>query len=652
MQVSLHIALSCPLTPVEMASSSSKAYWTQRVTARGDPQQRKLSPESVRLANIENSWVKAHKQVLDSLSYLAKEIDLKIALSNGKITNSMLQSSVVATFKLMRSRKGLQGRHLDDDIAILEERGEKTWDQMFPDDLSKGDKDRKGISVFSDSLLCMGKATSETEKGQRLLHEYARSTLGHLFEEYKITPTGGGYFVDSLLKLKRQIQEDPKARGDPRQMHDCCVFMQMFNEVCAEQGYHALKDVSHRVPEMHAIGRYLHEIPCLLNIGPADELVWKTDGFTEPAQKLMNIVTAESNALQYSGTPVLGTLAHKNAWHFNGDPDNYEEVFCIVAHLYRVWRYLIAVVKVTIAGGDSKLDILDKSSKKYSHFDRNLDDATLREHQKFDPIRFMRAFYSMSYDENYSTELPLVDPHTGPQTLQEAHTALEKIDMDINKRLCMTAGYGRLLRKGDYFMAKNKANNQPGKKRVFTYFKYPSSEIPVKYGAIEYGKTFGPIRTIRLFHFPETHETPGLRLCGLLDPSIYYGENMWVCLTTGTGCHVSSLAILVAKPEDVPDIPAVKQEPVDDDAKSERISGDELQKEMNKLNLGTTAKNSGVPPPPPPAPPPPPKQYSGGRPYAADHLDAMKMKPKSPPRPVPKSLKYLQKQCPKLKKTL
>ena len=81
-------------------ASSSKAYWTQRSTARGDSTRRKLSPESQRQEDIENSLHEAHKQVLESLAFLAKEIDLKIALSNGKITNAKLGKIVIAALSV------------------------------------------------------------------------------------------------------------------------------------------------------------------------------------------------------------------------------------------------------------------------------------------------------------------------------------------------------------------------------------------------------------------------------------------------------------------------------------------------------------------------------------------------------------------------
>ena len=86
---------------------------------------------------------------------------------------------------------------------------------------------------------------------------------------------------------------------------------------------------------------------------------------------------------------------------------------------------------------------------------------------------------------------------------------------------------------------------------------------------------------------------------------------------------------------------------------------------MNKLNLGISAKSSGIPPPPPSLrtsakssgilPPQPPAKspqavsYSGGRPYAADHLDVMQMRPKTPPKKVPKEPEVLVKAMPKTK---
>ena len=91
--------------------------------------------------------------------------------SNGEITNAVLGKVVIVVLKRMRNSKDLQGRHVDDVIAILEERGDKPWKRMFLDDLKKKDKKRKGLSVYSDSFLCMGHATCETEKGQRLLQE-------------------------------------------------------------------------------------------------------------------------------------------------------------------------------------------------------------------------------------------------------------------------------------------------------------------------------------------------------------------------------------------------------------------------------------------------------------------------------------------------
>ena len=110
--------------------------------------------------------------------------------------------------------------------------------------------------------------------------------------------------------MKKLVDEDPVARGNPKLFNHKIVFCQMMTEAVTPQniGIGITPEIENQF-KGHAA--YINNFKDVAVVGPVDGDMWCVLGFDELAYHLMRIIRDEANVMLYIGLPFFRTMVKK-----------------------------------------------------------------------------------------------------------------------------------------------------------------------------------------------------------------------------------------------------------------------------------------------------------------------------------------------------